>query len=616
MRNILSLAFVAGTLVALLGCGGSPAGGSVTSGDLVGQAQFLEGEPSDTDADTDIVSHELLNCFTPDVDGDGHAATFAVQLEVHPDPTLGETCPLGSAPLKDDCRDEIATVFPGATEYCDVYDNDCDLAVNEDLDCSTETCYADDDGDGYGRSTIVSCSADNAAPVDGDCNDAQPAIHPNATEVADGLDNDCDGSTDEGILGTVWCHVDGDRDGDGKEGSTLLQYTGTVCPSGTSSNDDDCDDDFASIHPGATEGCNSIDDDCDVLIDEGGVCGATTTYYRDVDGDGFGDPDRSVQDTSRPSGYVVDDNDCDDTDGDINPDADEICNGDDDDCDGDVDDDDNGVTGQDTWYLDDDRDGYGDPDIDVQACDAPLHYVSNDNDCDDSDDTVHLTCNMVTCYNDIDGDNYGDENDSGTERTSCRADETSRNNDDCDDTDPGIHSGCGVVSPDSGTVQFCANVNGISGADLSHVQLTMFLEGQDRSVEYVEETSPSSTSDCVTTTQIYEVGDVACVNTTFTHRDPGVPVDPAAANTWYLAGCDGAPCEPIVTGIPSINGEEPAWNDGIYTDEYRSSGSPLSYARGWTEDTTPLAGQWFMATNWRGRGVDFCVVLTDVLLNP
>jgi len=65
----------------------------------------------------------------------------------------------------------------------------------------------------------------------------------------------------------------------------------------------DCNDNNASIHPGATEVCTGVDDNCDGQIDEG--LGGST-FYRDADGDGYGDLAVSTQTCTMPSGYVTD----------------------------------------------------------------------------------------------------------------------------------------------------------------------------------------------------------------------------------------------------------------------------------------------------------------------
>ncbi len=97
--------------------------------------------------------------------------------------------------------------------------------------------------------------------------------------------------------------------------------------------------------------------------------GSIDTGPEDADGDGYGAGD-----------------DCDDSDPEVNPGAEEICNERDDDCDGEVDE---GVTS--TWYADVDGDGYGDPDGGAEACEAGSGYVgyASATDCDDDDPAIH-----------------------------------------------------------------------------------------------------------------------------------------------------------------------------------------------------------------------------------
>jgi hypothetical protein len=100
----------------------------------------------------------------------------------------------------EDCDDADPGSHPGASEYCDGADNDCNGVVDDDA-LDTLSWYADLDGDGYGDPLDhrLSCRQPSGRVSDAqDCDDQNPEVHPGADESGDGVDNDCDGEVDEG----------------------------------------------------------------------------------------------------------------------------------------------------------------------------------------------------------------------------------------------------------------------------------------------------------------------------------------------------------------------------------------------------------------------------------
>ncbi len=116
---------------------------------------------------------------------------------------------------------------------------------------------------------------------------------------------------------------------------------------------------------------------------------AQCSYYRDADGDSYGNPDVSITEpcSSVPDGYVTASGDCDDLNAAISPVAAELCDGVDNDCDGAVDP--SSAVDAATWYLDDDDDGYGVEGDTLTACDEPSGYGANEGDCDDNNNGVY-----------------------------------------------------------------------------------------------------------------------------------------------------------------------------------------------------------------------------------
>ena len=358
----------------------------------------------------------------------------------------------------EDCDDSDAAVSPDGTESCNGIDDDCDGTVDEDDAVDATTWYADVDGDAYGDagSTTVACDQPSgyvSATYATDCDDGDATINPAGAEDCDGVDDDCDGDIDEGVMDT-W-YADGDGDGYGDAGTTSEACWAS---SGWVADDTDCDDGDATINPAATESCDGSDDDCDGTVDEADAVDAAT-WYRDGDSDGYGSASATTPACDQPSGYVADSSDCDDGDDDIHPGADEHCDGVDEDCDGTADD---NPVDADTWYADADSDGYGDPSSTAEACSMPSGHVADDSDCDDGDGAVNPgateACNGVdddcdglvddddtgvsgvsAWYADADGDGYGTP---AYTTTACVqpsgyvADFT-----DCDDTEPDAYPG-------------------------------------------------------------------------------------------------------------------------------------------------------------------------------
>ena len=158
-------------------------------------------------------------------------------------------------------------------------------------DCAGEAArpaYADADGDGFGdpADMVLLCSAEEGrVDNDGDCNDDDPDQHPDAVEVCDTIDNNCDGVPDDDSAtdATDWYT---DRDGDGVGSGPPMGF-GCAGTDGQVDVRGDCDDDDPSIHPHAEERCDGIDNDCNGSIDEDAAIGSTP-FYEDIDSDGWG----------------------------------------------------------------------------------------------------------------------------------------------------------------------------------------------------------------------------------------------------------------------------------------------------------------------------------------
>jgi len=313
-----------------------------------------------------------------DPDGDGIPATLDPDEEDGPqaDPdgdglTNSEEAGLGTDPDDPDSDGDGV----GDADDCGPMDpsmvpgrpEDCN-GVDDDCDATTDET-TDGDGDGF-------------SACDGDCDDGDASVYVGAPEVCDGVDNDCDPATTELVT---------DEDGDGWR----------RC-------DGDCNDADPNSWPGAAELCDGLDNDCDGQAEQPKQV-ELIDWWPDEDGDGAG-AGAPVSSCAPVPMHVQTAGDCDDGDATVWPGAPELCDGIDNDCDGAVE------TPAElvflTWFEDDDGDGFGSTATEFLACDQPETAVRTPGDCDDADDAVFPGAFEV-CGDSVDEDCDGSEADLG-----------------------------------------------------------------------------------------------------------------------------------------------------------------------------------------------------------
>ncbi len=424
-----------------------------------GNAEVCDLVDNDCDGTVDDEATDA-STYYPDLDGDHYGDPAAAVLAC--------SMPAGDVTNDRDCDDNDPDVHPNAPERCNGADDDCDGSTDEDPDA--DTWYTDADNDGHGDPATGAATCDPAPGtvlVGDDCDDTDATAAPGLTETCDGIDNDCDGTADNGAVDASTYYADADNDGYGSATATAAACTRPV---GYTTDATDCDDTDVNVHPGATETCDYVDEDCDGTADDNATDKAT--FYADTDGDRFGDLAVTTTSCFAAAGYVSNSTDCDDGDSGIHPGATETCDLVDEDCDGVVDD---SAVDAVTWYEDTDGDTYGDTGSPSVACTDPgATWVSTGGDCDETSASVHPgateACNSVddncngtvdegvgasTWYTDADGDGHGDAT---TSTTACTAPSGSTSSgDDCDDTNVGVYPGAtevcgdGVVNDCSGT---------------------------------------------------------------------------------------------------------------------------------------------------------------------
>jgi hypothetical protein len=203
-----------------------------------------------------------FNVFFEDSDGDGYGLdTSTLSACIVPD---------GYAEFGGDCDDTDVDVFTGAAERCDSKDNDCDGVIDED---QQNVWYTDSDGDGFGDplADIVDCDPPVGTVALGtDCNDSDAAINPDASEICDSIDNDCDTDIDDDdasldLSSGIAFYADSDGDG---YGDIFTVTEACQLPAGYSENSLDCNDVDMMINPGEFEACDdAIDNNCDTIED-------------------------------------------------------------------------------------------------------------------------------------------------------------------------------------------------------------------------------------------------------------------------------------------------------------------------------------------------------------
>ena len=262
------------------------------------------------------------------------------------------------------------------------------------LESNTDPTTSDDDGDGFSE-------------ADGDCNDANASVNPQATESCNGIDDDCDGNIDNDTADATTWYADSDGDGYGSSDS----IEACAAPTGYSASTGDCDDNDATLSPADSDddGFSTCDGDCNDSD--------ATLSPVDSDNDGFSTCDGDCDDSNPDDmvdndgdGFSLCDGDCDDDNAsdllDGDGDGFSTCDGDCDDsnpddmvdndgdgfslCDGDCDD-------NASWdMIDYDGDGYTYCTNDCDDYNAYLNPADNDNDglsgcdgdCDDNDATL------------------------------------------------------------------------------------------------------------------------------------------------------------------------------------------------------------------------------------
>jgi len=460
--------------------------------------ETCDGKDNDCNGVIDDPGTAGCTTFYRDGDGDGYGVTADSRC------LCVATAPY-TATLDGDCNDQNLDIHPNALETCNGRDDDCDRVSDPEGSHGCQNYYYDGDGDGFGvgnRPARCLCWPDSAAKYTSqsntDCNDNDRQVNPSRLEqCGDGIDNDCDGLTDEpGAQGCVnrWIDGDGDSWGGGDPLCTCAREAPYLVEQGG-----DCRDDNPNIHPGRPEVCgDSIDNNCNGKTDEEGASGCQNRW-QDPDGDGYGQG--SPRCLCAPGGgYTAPyGGDCDEADPNRNPGAFEVCDGIDNNCNDVADEED--AFGCSTWYYDFDNDGHGAVGSGRCLCGAAGFYRAQDErDCDDQNaaigpqateacNGVDDDCNGLTdeegalrCssyYYDGDRDGYGSM--TVTPRCLCAPDAAGKfdtlKEGDCDDANANVRPDQPEVCEPEGQASRDDNCNGILNEENALYCINYYYDG-------------------------------------------------------------------------------------------------------------------------------------------
>jgi len=305
----------------------------------------------------------------------------------------------------------VVIAVSAAATGCD-NDNICEAGENV-LWCPNDCTVLASCGDGF-------CDANEQGNCAADCPPANCTPTNGGTEICDGVDNDCDGLIDEGlplicksepVIAALYIPDTAAQSfkimiSNPNNNSLAIKWldNGATAQTGNASYIFMATPTSGSPHTIKATVNNTVTAE---YAEKEWQLNINTTYYRDADGDSYGNASNSVRAYAAPVGYVFDNTDCNDNNVAINPGAAEICDGVDNNCVGGIDED-----VQTTYYRDADNDTYGDAGNSQLLCGASAGWVLDNTDCNDGNSAINPA---TIWYKDADNDLYSD----GTTLTQC-----------------------------------------------------------------------------------------------------------------------------------------------------------------------------------------------------